>query len=98
MDKKKKINQTYIISLLIVFAVVIWGMVSPSSFEALANSALSVISTNFGWVYVLVMTSFVLFCIWIGFISKYKDMRLQDLSIVILLGLQCYSLLEWELG
>lgn len=78
MEKNKKVNQTYIISLLVVFIVVVWGMVSPSSFETLANSALSVISTNFGWAYVLAMTSFVLFCIWIGFISKYKNMRLGD--------------------
>ena len=76
--EKKKINQTYIISLLIIFGVVVWGVVSPSSFETLANSALSLISTNFGWLYVIVMTSFVLFCIWIGFISKYKNMRLGD--------------------
>lgn len=78
MEKNKKVNATFVISLLLTFVVVVWGWVSPETFEILVNKLLSSITTNFGWLYVLAMTSFVIFCLWIGFISKYKNMKLGD--------------------
>lgn len=74
--KAKKINLTFVIALFISLAVVGWGLFAPASFKALGDKLFQLFVTNFGWFYSLAMTSFVLFVIWIGFFSKYKNMRL----------------------
>ncbi|MDO5062290.1 MAG: BCCT family transporter [Peptostreptococcaceae bacterium] len=73
---QKKINYTYVIALVVSLAIVGWGLASPASFEAAGKSLFATFVTNFGWFYSLAMTSFVVFVIWIGFFSKYKNMRL----------------------
>lgn len=72
----KKINYTYVIALVISLSIVAWGLFLPASFEAMGNTLFKTFVTNFGWFYSLAMTSFVVFVIWIGFFSKYKNMRL----------------------
>lgn len=69
-------KSTYIISLILVLAIVAWGVISGSSFQAVGNAAFSFISGKFGWFYVLSMTSFVVFVAWMGFGSRYRTMRL----------------------
>lgn len=72
----KKINMTYAISLAIVAIIVIWGLFLPSSFEKAGNGAFNFLVGNFGWLYSLVMSSFVVFIIWIGFFSKFRNVKL----------------------
>lgn len=72
----KKLNKTFVIALIISLAVVGWGLLSPASFKAVGDKSFQLFVTNFGWFYSLAMTSFVIFVIWIGFFSKYKNMRL----------------------
>ena len=72
MDKKK-LSPTFIISLVICAILVLWGLVLPQSFEAAANAAFGFITTNFSWWYALIMTAFVVFIVWIGFFSKWKN-------------------------
>lgn len=78
MNKQKSpgSNQTYIISVAIILLVVAWGVLSGSTFEAAGNLAFQFLSTNFSWFYVLAMSTFVVFSIWIGFFSKYRSIRL----------------------
>jgi glycine betaine transporter len=74
--KGKKINKVFIVSVFLTLAVCIWGIVLPDSFTVAANSSMNFLTTNFAWLYCLAMTLFVVFCIWIGFFSKYKKVRL----------------------
>lgn len=75
MNKNKK-NMTFIVSLIIVGIIVVWGLALPKSFETIATAANGFLTSNFGWFYALTMTAFVVFAIWLGFFSKYKDIRL----------------------
>lgn len=74
MNSKR--NATYIISLIISLLVVGWGLALPASFEAVGTALFQMFVTNFGWFYSLSMTAFVMFVIWIGYFSKYKNLRL----------------------
>ncbi len=70
-----KKNQVYIISLIFLGVIVAWGVFSPSSFETAANASYQFLSGNFGWFYLLAMSTFVGFSIWIAF-SKFGRIRL----------------------
>lgn len=72
---KKKDNQVLIISLAVVALIVLWGIISPTSFETAANGSFSFLVTQFGWFYLLAMSSFVVFSIWVA-ASKYGLIRL----------------------
>lgn len=74
--EKKKMSKTFIIALIVCGLLVVWGLVLPQSFETAANAANSFITTNFSWWYALMMTAFVVFIIWLGFFSKWKDVKL----------------------
>lgn len=76
MKENLKSNPTYIISILISVCIVGWGLIFPSSFEVAGSTAFNFLSNNFGWFYSLVMTSFVVFVIWIGFFSKFRNIKL----------------------
>ena len=76
MRMKKKPNFVFIISIALTLLICIWGLVLPSSFTAAAQGSLGFLTKNFAWLYCLAMTIFVGFCIYIGFFSKYKKMRL----------------------
>lgn len=71
----KKENRVFIVSLMVVFAIVAWGLIAASSFESAANSAFSFLVSKFGWFYLLSMTSFVVFAIWIAF-SRFGKIKL----------------------
>jgi len=84
-----KKNQVYIVSLIVLAVIVAWGLFGPSSFEAAANGAYAFLSGNFGWLYLLAMSSFVAFSVWIAF-SKYGKIKLgKDDSV------PDYSLTSW---
>lgn len=74
--EKKKVSKTFIISLIVCGILVVWGLAFPKSFESVANAANRFITTNFGWWYALIMTAFVVFIIWLGFFSKWKNVKL----------------------
>lgn len=71
----KKDNQVFIISLIIVLLIVAWGLLMPASFEAVGNGVFNFLVGNFGWFYMLSMTSFVVFSIWIA-TSRYGKVKL----------------------
>lgn len=72
----KKDNSVYYISLAVTLLIVLWGLLAPSNFEKVGNGVFSFLVNEFGWFYTLSMSSFVIFAVWIGFFSKYKDIRL----------------------
>ncbi len=72
---QKKDNHVLIISMVVTAAIVAWGLLIPKGFEAAANAAFKYLGTEFGWFYLITMTSFVVFCIWIAF-SKYGGIKL----------------------
>lgn len=71
----KKDNHVLSISLAITALIVAWGLIGPKSFESAANASFSYLVTNFGWFYLLTMTSFVVFSIWLA-VSKYGKIKL----------------------
>ncbi|SKA09166.1 glycine betaine uptake BCCT transporter [Selenihalanaerobacter shriftii] len=73
--RKQKSNQVFYTSLVIVFAILLWGLAVPKNFESVANGLFDFLVGNFGWFYLLSMSSFVVFSIWIAF-SKYGKIRL----------------------
>jgi len=73
--KRKSKNQVFYTALIVVFAIVAWGLFMPKNFESTANSIFDFLVGNFGWFYLLSMSSFVIFSVWIAF-SKYGKIRL----------------------
>lgn len=74
MDKKP--NAVFIAAAAIVFLTALAGIAFPEGFAAAFNGIYAFITNGFRWLYPVTMTAFVVFAIWIGFFSKYKDMRL----------------------
>ncbi|MFD2657662.1 glycine betaine uptake BCCT transporter [Gracilibacillus thailandensis] len=63
----KKISSVFWITVSIVLAAVIFGMVAPSSFEELTGNIQAMISSGFGWYYLILVTVVVIFCIFLIF-------------------------------
>ena len=74
--KQNKLNAVFIISVVLTCAICFWGIAMPQSFTYASKASMNFLSTNFAWLYCLAMTLFVVFSIWLGFFSKYKNMRL----------------------
>jgi glycine betaine transporter len=72
---KERGREVFVISLVVVFAIVLWGITMPDSFGGVANSIFDYLTMNFGWFYLITMTLFVVFCIWVA-LSKYGKIRL----------------------
>ncbi|WP_188067371.1 glycine betaine uptake BCCT transporter [Brevibacillus brevis] len=66
---------TFLISLVIVFVIVLFGAISPELFAAAASQVLKVTTTNFGWFYLIVTFGFLIFCIFLAF-SRYGQIPL----------------------
>lgn len=74
---EKKDNSVFNISLVIVLAISLWGIISPKTFGALAGNMFSFLTDKFGWFYLVAMFFFVVFMLYIAF-SKYGNIRLGD--------------------
>lgn len=70
-----KKDQVFIVSLVVLAAIVAWGLFAPAGFESAANGSFKFLVGNFGWFYLLSMTSFVIFAIWVA-ASKYGEIKL----------------------
>lgn len=66
---------TYLIPLIAVIILTLWGILSKESFAAAASSTLGFITTNFGWAYLFSMLLFVIFAIGLA-ISPYGKIKL----------------------
>lgn len=70
-----KNNKVFGISILIVVAIIIWGIIAPKNFETLGNLAFAFLTGKFGWLYLAVISFFVFFAIFLA-LSKYGSIKL----------------------
>ncbi len=75
MKEMKKDNSVYYISLVVVFAIVAWGIAAPANFGNAASGLYNFLVEKFGWLYLMSMFVFVAFCIYLAF-SKYGKVKL----------------------
>ncbi|UED73860.1 BCCT family transporter [Brevibacillus sp. DP1.3A] len=68
---------TFLISLVIVFVIVLFGAITPELFASAASHVLKVTTTNFGWFYLIVTFGFLIFCIFLAF-SRYGQIPLGN--------------------
>lgn len=75
MIDKVRENSVFYYSLAFIFIILIWGIMSPASFGKSAAFAFDLFVTRVGWFYLLVVSLFLLFCLWL-LISPYRNIRL----------------------
>lgn len=73
--KKKNSQSVFYISLIVVLGIALWGIIGPESFGKQANAIFNSLTGNFGWLYMITMFSFIIFCISLA-VSKYGSIRL----------------------
>ncbi len=71
----KKDNVVYILSLAILGSLVAFGIASPETFAAMTKKVFNFLTTYLGWWYMLSMTAFVFFSIYMAF-GRYGNLRL----------------------
>ncbi|MGM0844797.1 MAG: glycine betaine uptake BCCT transporter [Bacillota bacterium] len=71
----KKISGVFWITVAIVFAALVFGVLLPEDFEEVTGRIQTFISTNFGWYYLILVTAIVIFCIFL-IISPIGTIRL----------------------
>ena len=72
---KKKSNSVLYISLGIVFAITLWGILAPIGFGEVADNIFNFLTNQFGWLYLVAMFAFVVFVAVLAF-SKFGKVRL----------------------
>ncbi|WP_042221624.1 BCCT family transporter [Oceanobacillus manasiensis] len=70
-----EVSAVFWITLAITIAMSIWGTVAPKLFENYSGILMNFISVHFGWYYLLVVSLFLIFCIYLIF-SRYGKIRL----------------------
>ena len=71
----KNNNTVFIISLIVTVLIIVFSLATPNGFAAVANALFGFFTGQFGWLYMIVMFSFVVFCIILGF-SRFGKVRL----------------------
>ena len=65
----------FILSAVLVFAFVLWGVVAPANLGAVSDAVMAWITTYFGWWYVLSVSGFLVFVLFL-LLSPYARVRL----------------------
>ncbi len=73
----KKENRVFIISIVFLLLIVIWGAVAADSFQSAVDGAHAFITKYFSNYYLVTMSLFVVFCFFLLF-SKYRKVRFGD--------------------
>lgn len=63
------------LSVAIIAAFVLWGLLSPAGLGAAATAAVAWTTSTFGWYYLLAVLGFLLFCLFLAF-SRYGKIKL----------------------
>ena len=71
----KKVTTVFWVTLAIALLSVAWGAIAPGNLETITGYIQTYISIHFGWYYLLIVTGFVIFCIYMIF-SPYGKMKL----------------------
>ena len=72
---KQKDQKVFYVSLFVVFAIVLWGVLAPENFGRASGGLFTFLVDKFRWFYLLSMFSFVVFSIALAF-SKYGNIKL----------------------
>ena len=75
MGEKKGENTVFYVSLIIVGIIAVWSVAFNDSFTVVANAAFKVLTTDFGWLYLISMIIFFGFIVYFAF-GKYGKIRL----------------------
>lgn len=75
--QSQKDNSVFFISMAVTAAAVLWGIISPASFDAAAKGLFGFLIKYFGWGYMLAMNIFVLFPILLC-MSRFGKLRLGE--------------------
>lgn len=75
MNEKKPNNTVFYISLALSAFIAIWAIAFNESFTAVSGAAFNFLTVNFAWLYMVAMTFFVVFALYIAF-SKWGKIRL----------------------
>ncbi|SEP92598.1 glycine betaine transporter [Virgibacillus subterraneus] len=71
----KQVTSVFWITLAITLGMSFLGVLAPEGFENFSKTIMNYISVNFGWYYLLIVTLFVLFCLYLIF-SPFGKIRL----------------------
>ncbi|UOQ43982.1 BCCT family transporter [Halobacillus salinarum] len=71
----KRVTSVFWITLAITLAASFWGIFAPKNFETISGNVMNFISTHFGWYYLMIVTLFVIFCVYLIF-SPYGKIKL----------------------
>lgn len=73
----KRDNLVYIVSLVVMVVLVGLGLLAPDQFGAVIKHIFNFLTKYLGWWYMLTMTGFVLFCLYMAF-GRYGHLKLGD--------------------
>ena len=71
----KKFTKVFIISVIISFLFILWGVVAPKHIQSVMNSIQTFLQDKFGWFYLFSTTAFLIFSLFLIF-SRYGNIRL----------------------
>ena len=75
MNKNEFKNPVFLIALILCAIMAVWAIALNENFTVVSNAIFTFLTVDFGWLYLLVMLSFVIFVIFIAF-SKWGNMKL----------------------
>ena len=75
MNKNEFKNPVFIVSLVLCAAIAVWAIAQNQSFTEVSNAVFGFLTVDFGWLYLVVMLSFVVFVLCIA-VSKWGAIRL----------------------
>lgn len=75
MKEWYKQNSVFVWTLVIALCVIIFGAVFSSTLAEWSSALMSWVSHYFGWLYILSVVAFIVFCVWIA-LSKYGKIKL----------------------
>ena len=68
-------NPVFTISMTIFIILVVWAFAGANSFNNMTNSAFDFLTGKFGWLYIMSVAAFLIWCLYIAF-SKYGKIKL----------------------
>ncbi len=74
-DDAQRLGAVFWVTVAISAAFVLWGLISIDSFTSVLAAVVGFITTNLGWVYMLITTFFLVFVIYLAF-SRYGKIKL----------------------
>ncbi len=75
MDFLKKLTSVFIISVILAFAFILWGVISPTNLTVITANIQQFITDQFGWFYLLAASGFLIFALYL-IVSPYGKIKL----------------------